>query len=216
MTVFKDDISIVLCGEAGLGINTVETLLVKILKISGYNVFSSKEYMSRIRGGSNSTWLRVSSNRVKAPVRRVDIFVPLDKDSIPHLEKYLSKDTLIIGDKSILATDKPVIDVPFAQLSSELGTRRLADEANMSEAYFCRLFKRLTGISPAAYVQARRVERAASLIGEGGMSVSEAAFTVGFNDSGYFSRVFKRLKGIAPVEYCRGNAGIDASRSRST
>jgi 2-oxoglutarate ferredoxin oxidoreductase subunit alpha len=119
--VFKDEISIVLCGEAGLGINTVETLLVKILKLSGYNVFSSKEYMSRIRGGTNSTWLRVSSTRVKAPVERMDIFVPLDKDSIPHLAKYLSKETIIIGDRAKLETERPVIDVPFFELSTRLG-----------------------------------------------------------------------------------------------
>ena len=110
---------------------------------------------------------------------------------------------------------KPTFDLIDAQLSSELGTRRLADEANMSEAYFCRLFKRLTGSSPAAYVQARRIERAASLIGDGGMGVSDAAFAVGFNDSGYFSRVFKRLKGMAPTEYCRSNSGNAPSRSRS-
>ncbi|MEK7375946.1 MAG: 2-oxoacid:acceptor oxidoreductase family protein, partial [Candidatus Margulisiibacteriota bacterium] len=64
----KEDISIVLCGEAGQGIQTIEVVLTRILKQSGYNVFAAKEYMSRVRGGVNSTSIRVSSNRVSAPV----------------------------------------------------------------------------------------------------------------------------------------------------
>ncbi|MBA7660129.1 hypothetical protein ES703_68128 [subsurface metagenome] len=47
-----DYVSIVLAGEAGQGIQTVEHILARVLKLSGYNVFSSKEYMSRIRGGN--------------------------------------------------------------------------------------------------------------------------------------------------------------------
>jgi len=45
-----EDVSIVLCGEAGQGIQTVEAILVQAVKLGGYNVFSSKEYMSRVRG----------------------------------------------------------------------------------------------------------------------------------------------------------------------
>ena len=46
----SDGISIVLCGQAGQGIQTVEHLLTRIFMLSNYNVFATKEYMSRIRG----------------------------------------------------------------------------------------------------------------------------------------------------------------------
>jgi len=72
---FRDDISIVLCGEAGQGIQTVEHLLTRTLKLAGHNVFSTQEFMSRIRGGSNSTSIRVSSKGVSAPVDRADILI---------------------------------------------------------------------------------------------------------------------------------------------
>jgi 2-oxoglutarate ferredoxin oxidoreductase subunit alpha len=52
MNKTKDDISIVLCGEAGQGIQTIEYVLTHLLKLSGYNVFATKEYMSRIREGA--------------------------------------------------------------------------------------------------------------------------------------------------------------------
>ncbi len=94
-----NDVSIVLCGEAGQGIQTVETILVKALKNSGYNVFSTKEYMSRVRGGENSTEIRVSSKRVISYVDRIDILLALSEGAVPHLEDRITSKTLIIGDE---------------------------------------------------------------------------------------------------------------------
>ena len=96
------DISIVLCGEAGQGIQTVETILVKAIKKSGYNVFSTKEYMSRVRGGENSTEIRVSSKRVFSYVDRIDILLALSEGAVPHLENRITSNTLIMGDEKHL------------------------------------------------------------------------------------------------------------------
>lgn len=88
----------VLCGEAGQGIQTVETILAQAIKRSGYNIFSTKEYMSRVRGGQNSTQIRVSSHRVSSYVKRIDILFALSSGAIKHLEDRISQDTFIIGD----------------------------------------------------------------------------------------------------------------------
>jgi len=117
---FKDEVSIVLAGEAGQGIQSIESLLVNILKQDGYNVFATKEYMSRIRGGTNSTEIRVSSQKVCAYVERIDILVALDKDSIPHLQDRITKDTVILGEKDLIK-DGRVINIPFQKLASDLG-----------------------------------------------------------------------------------------------
>ena len=79
--LIMDEISIVLCGEAGQGIQTVEKLFTKIVKNSGFNVFSTKEYMSRVRGGSNSTQIRISKKPVDAYIDKIDILIPLSKDA---------------------------------------------------------------------------------------------------------------------------------------
>ncbi len=60
-----EDLNIVICGAAGQGIKTVEKLLSRMFGITGHFVFSTKEYMSRVRGGSNSTDLRVSGGPVR-------------------------------------------------------------------------------------------------------------------------------------------------------
>ena len=79
------DVSIVLCGQAGQGVQTVEYLLTRILKLAGYHVFATKEYMSRVRGGANSTTIRVSGQRVSALVSRMDILVALNEDAVAHV-----------------------------------------------------------------------------------------------------------------------------------
>jgi 2-oxoglutarate ferredoxin oxidoreductase subunit alpha len=78
----REDLSIVLCGEAGQGIQTVEFVLTRVLKRSGFHVFATKEYMSRVRGGLNSTEIRVASRRVAAHVDRFDIIIPLGARAI--------------------------------------------------------------------------------------------------------------------------------------
>jgi 2-oxoglutarate ferredoxin oxidoreductase subunit alpha len=118
---FEDFISIVLGGEAGQGIQTVEYLLTRVLKAEGYNVFATKEYMSRIRGGSNSSEIRVSGRRVAAHVDKIDLLVPLDKDAIPHLQKRIRKKTMILGDRGRLMTDLPMVDIPYSQIALEVG-----------------------------------------------------------------------------------------------
>lgn len=119
----SEDVSIVICGEAGQGIQTVEEILVQAVKLGGYHVFSSKEYMSRIRGGENSTEIRVSSNRVIAYVDRIDILIAISKGAIDHLEERISKDTLIIGDEKTLAEveRQNVIKIPFLKMAAEIG-----------------------------------------------------------------------------------------------
>ena len=116
---FEDNISIVLCGEAGQGIQTVESILVQAIKMGGYHVFSTKEYMSRVRGGENSTQIRVSSRKVRAGIDRIDILVALSEGAINHLKNRISPETIIICDDKLLKTvdskDYNIIRVPFLE-----------------------------------------------------------------------------------------------------
>lgn len=124
-------ISIVLCGAAGQGIKTVEKLLVHALKSSGYHVFASREYMSRVRGGNNSTEIRVSREEVCAFVDRVDILIALSPGIRPNIMERVSKETLIIGDKDNVGNDfsedLSFYDAAFLKEARELGGRVYAN-----------------------------------------------------------------------------------------
>lgn len=118
----KEEISIVLSGEAGQGIQTIERLLTFILKREGYYVFATKEYMSRIRGGSNSTEIRVSSKPVRSYTEGIDILMPLTKESVEHLGNRVTEETLIIADNESLKLDnKNIFDIPIISIAKEIG-----------------------------------------------------------------------------------------------
>ena len=121
----KTGISIVLCGQAGQGIQTVERLLTRILKKARFNVFATKEYMSRVRGGMNSTEIRVSEKAVNAFINRIDILVPLNKGCVKHLQERISSETVILGEKEICGNEVQdeirFIDVPFTKIASGFG-----------------------------------------------------------------------------------------------
>ncbi|KPK45118.1 MAG: 2-oxoacid:ferredoxin oxidoreductase subunit alpha [Phycisphaerae bacterium SG8_4] len=122
----RDDISVVLCGRAGQGIQSVEHLLTRICKRAGYNVFAAKEYMSRIRGGMNSTQIRVSSEPVRASVSRIDILIPLDKGAVRHVEKRITPQTIILAEQQVIGDDfdragHKFVDVAFTRTASEIG-----------------------------------------------------------------------------------------------
>lgn len=123
----KHDVAIVVAGQAGQGIQTIESILTMVLKRSGYHVFATKEYMSRIRGGSNSALIRVGHKRVPANVDRIDILVPLDPAAIDHLASRISPETVIIGDKSGINTDCEIIEFSFAQVAEEAGGKIYAN-----------------------------------------------------------------------------------------
>jgi 2-oxoglutarate ferredoxin oxidoreductase subunit alpha len=124
----KDEVSVVLCGEAGQGIQTVEQILAGCLKLSGFHVFATKEYMSRVRGGSNSTEIRISSKRVSAFLDRMDILIPFQKGALEHVKKRISPGTIILGDKDIISEDfsQPkgeYMDIPFSKIADDIGGR---------------------------------------------------------------------------------------------
>ncbi len=123
-----DSLSIVLCGQAGQGIQTVEYLLTRIFKLAGYNVFATKEYMSRIRGGTNSTEIQVSSGPVCASLRRIDILIPLNKNAIQHVEERISPQTTILVEKGTIGEDFDrsrchCVEVPFTKIATDIGDK---------------------------------------------------------------------------------------------
>jgi len=118
---YINEVCIVLAGEAGQGIQTIELILTKLLKAAGYNVFATKEYMSRVRGGTNSTEIRISSRPVASFVNRIDILFPFDEKAVNWLSTRISDNTIIVGDKKALAVDNEMIDIPLIELAKQIG-----------------------------------------------------------------------------------------------
>jgi 2-oxoglutarate/2-oxoacid ferredoxin oxidoreductase subunit alpha len=129
MTTNKSDISLVIAGEAGQGISSVEQLLVNIFHHSDYYVFSTKEYMSRVRGGSNSTEIRISPVPVSCFVNRIDLLVVLDKKAFDHVSSRITDDTIVIGDKKTVSTlsHPHLFSFDFLNEAQEIGNKVYAN-----------------------------------------------------------------------------------------
>ena len=184
------DLSVVLTGEAGQGIKSVEMLLTRILKSAGFNVFATKEYMSRIRGGSNSTQIRASSRRGRALVDRIDLLMPLTGASIDRLRSRVTQETIILGEGEDYGEGLNVIHLPLSKLAGEIGggiyantiaastvTALLAVPKDLVEANLKRLFaKKGEAVVDKNLLAAQKgYELGARLLKEGKFSTSLSA-----------------------------------------
>jgi AraC-like DNA-binding protein len=78
----------------------------------------------------------------------------------------------------------------------------LANRCGLGETAFRAAFRNLVGLTPRAWLETRRVEFAAGLLRDGGVSVTAAALAVGYPDPFHFARVFRRVTG-KPPRACR-------------
>lgn len=76
-----------------------------------------------------------------------------------------------------------------------------ADKLYLSANYFGDLVKREMGISAQEYIQQQIIERAKFLLVDKQMTVSQAAYALGYKYPNHLSRVFKRVTGVSPNEY---------------
>ena len=79
----------------------------------------------------------------------------------------------------------------------------LAEAAGLSPAYFHRLFKAQTGLTPKAYAAAHRAQRLRSSLAQG-RAVTEAIYDAGFNSSGRFYEASTGMLGMTPGRYRAG------------
>jgi AraC-like DNA-binding protein/ligand-binding sensor protein len=77
----------------------------------------------------------------------------------------------------------------------------VAKACNTSTFYFCKMFKKITGINFTDYLSRVRIEKSKNLLLNPNLRVSEIAFEVGFQSLTHFNRVFKRILGQSPTEY---------------
>lgn len=76
----------------------------------------------------------------------------------------------------------------------------LAARANLSQRYFSQKFKQIIGQTVKSYIVYSRIKRAEHLLHFTGMTVTEAAYALGYNDLHFFSRQFKQYTGKSPSE----------------
>jgi AraC-like DNA-binding protein len=90
------------------------------------------------------------------------------------------------------------VELMHTHLGRELPLEELAAAAYLSPFHFARLFKKVTGASPHAYLAALRIERAKSLLATTDLSVTGIATRVGYSSSSHFTKAFRQATGLTP------------------
>ena len=85
----------------------------------------------------------------------------------------------------------------------EITTETLAKAMNMSHSTLYRRVKTYTGESINSFVRSIRIKRAAKLLIESDMNISEVAWQVGFSDVNYFGKCFKKQFNMSPTAYLK-------------
>lgn len=88
-----------------------------------------------------------------------------------------------------------------AHLPDPLPVAALARIACLSRRQFFRRFTAAYGSTPAQYILESRLQRAAELLRDPALNITEAAFRSGFTDSNYFTRAFGRRFRLGPREF---------------
>ncbi len=83
--------------------------------------------------------------------------------------------------------------------AEELSLAQVASAVNMSAFYFCKTFKKATGMTFTDYLARVRVEKVKNLLLNPHKRVSEAAYEAGFQSLSQFNRVFRRIAGESPT-----------------
>lgn len=114
-----------------------------------------------------------------------------------------SKPSRVRADSNSLPPPKlqQAIDYIHAHLAEDISLEALASAAGMSRYYFCRSFKRATGVTPYQYLLECRIERAKGLLLQRQQSITDIAIQVGFASQSQFGRHFKRFTGVTPNQF---------------
>ena len=102
-------------------------------------------------------------------------------------------------------------DLVDREYAEPLDLASLARTAGLSKWYFHRLFTATYGVTPAAYVSQRRIERAQDLLRATNLRVTEVCHAVGFSSLGSFSSRFREITGESPSAF-QQRWGADAPR----
>jgi AraC-like DNA-binding protein/ligand-binding sensor protein len=78
---------------------------------------------------------------------------------------------------------------------------KVVGHVHVSRFYFCKLFKKATGMTLTEYVSRVRVEKAKSLLLDSSLRISEVVYAAGFGSIPRFNSVFKRQVGMPPTQY---------------
>lgn len=157
-----------------------------------------------LKGERNSEWGRkLRRAYFETPVVTADRF-----EAILHLLHVFSQYLAEYVGRQVIASaaEEPravASAKEFVQSHAEepITLTQVVEHVHVSRFYFCKLFKKATGMTLTEYVARVRVEKAKMLLVDPALRISEVVYAAGFGSIPRFNSVFKRYAGMPPTEY---------------
>lgn len=93
------------------------------------------------------------------------------------------------------------VELMHANLNRDLPLEEIAAAAYLSPFHFSRVFKKLTGATPHAYLATLRAVRAQELLAETDLSITEVSSRVGYTSPSHFTKAFRQSTGMTPRSF---------------
>ena len=139
---------------------------------------------------------------------RTPVIPPRQHEAIVRMLRVFSVQMSSMSNQLLLCRSHP--EPPLIQKAKQyiqehqtedLSLGQVAKAVNTSTFYFCKIFKKHTGLNFTEYVSRVRVERAKNLALNPHLRISDIAYEVGFQSLTHFNRVFKKITGMSPTQY---------------
>ncbi|HTL58186.1 MAG TPA: PocR ligand-binding domain-containing protein [Candidatus Limnocylindrales bacterium] len=160
--------------------------------------------IARLGNGVTQDWIKkarkayfetavLTAERFQAAVQLLEVFAQYLADSAGRLALAGLK-----VDPPPVASAKEFVQ---AHVEETISLEQVVEHVHVSRFYFCKLFKKVTGLTLTEYIARARVEKAKALLSDPSRRISEIVFASGFGSIPRFNSVFKRHVGMPPSEY---------------
>jgi len=151
---------------------------------------------------------KVDLRKLEEAYFQTRVINPKQYESVIHLLTIFAQHLALVSNQLLVhrANSEPPAITKAKQFieehqADEISLGDVAKAVNTSTFYFCKMFKKATGLNFTDYLSRVRVEKAKNLLLNPNMRISEVAFASGFQSLSHFNRVFRRIAGESPTRY---------------
>lgn len=209
----KNDLTFLLGGEAGQGIESSATGFAKAIAHAGLHIFDLRDYRSRIRGGHNFAQIRVSTEPITSHLETVHVLLAMTEEAVRRHYSQVPAGGAILYDEA-LPVDESVWEAVRARgiLHFPVPLRKIAEEIGGAEVMMnTAVTAAAAGVTrlPFSYIEdiirANFGKRGEAMV-SANLRVADAAYRYAFtNYAGDFDHVLEPVPGAPRRIFLNGN-----------
>lgn len=162
--------------------------------------------------------LKIDLSRLEEAYFHTRVLKPKQYEAMVRLLTIFAKHLAMVANQIVVQeqnAEPPMItrakEYIKANQGEDISLGDVAKSVNTSTFYFCKMFKKATGLNFTDYLSRIRIEKAKNLLLNPNLRISEIAFEVGFQSLTHFNRVFRKLVGQSPTEYRHKLPGMSST-----